>query len=266
MYTNKGNNKDKKEVTVNTKGISFKNKNGIDPSTMIVDFWKDSLTIKIHPALPPERQTSESVYDYEHFLNTVIVIPKIQTLVDSIPKFLEAIEQARPYATGVRIGANSAFILSTGVKETGEVRPFAAIYKDIDADTLQAGQGIRYEFVQYMSLENYDPDGCQEVGTMYHAELEVFLQILKHSVPALTNAYTHSMRNVENFFKTRQTEMLTNIANKVGAEVPMVGRRTQSTDNGMFRISSQQAGQTGGYQGLEDAPMTDGSLDDDLPF
>lgn len=266
MY-NKGNNKDRKEVTVNTKGIQFKNKNGIDASTIVIDYWKDSLTVKIHPALPAEKQTAESVYDYEHFLNTVLVIPKIQTIVDAIPNFKEAMQQEKAFSTGVKVGTNSAFIISTGVKETGSVRPFVAIYKDIDADTLQAGQGIRYEFNQQMTIDDYDPEGCQEVGRMVHAELDVFFTILEHCIPALTNMYTHSMRNVENFFKTRLMEVVTNTANKVGAEVPMTGRRPQAANSGeMFKISQNQAGQSSGYSSLDDAPIVEGGLDDDLPF
>lgn len=267
MYNNnKGNNKDRKEVTVNTKGIQFKNKNGIDPSTVVIDYWKDSITVKIHPALPVEKQTAESVYDYEHFLNTVLVVPKIQTLVSAIPKFREAMEAEKAYSTGVKVGTNSIFMISTGVKETGSVRPFVAIYKDIDAETLQAGQGIRYEFNQQMTFEDYDPEGCQEVGTMYNAELEVFFSILENAIPALTNIYTHSIRNVENFFKLRLTEIVTNTANKVGAEVPTTGRKPVASGGEMFKISQSQAGQSSGYQALADAPMTEGGLDDDLPF
>lgn len=266
MYT-KGNNKDRKEVTVNTKGIQFKNKNGIDPSTVVIDYWKDSLTIKIHPALSADKQTAESVYDYEHFLNTVLVVPKIQAIVDAIPTFKQAMEEGKAFSTGVKVGSNSAFIISTGVKETGSVRPFVAIYKDIDADTLQAGQGIRYEFNQQMTFDDYDPEGCQEVGKMVHAELGVFFTILEHCIPALSNVYTHSIRNVENFFKTRLMEVLTNTATKVGAEVPMTGRRPQAATGGeMFKISQSQAGQSTGYSALEDAPITEGGLDDDLPF
>lgn len=267
MYNNNnGNNKDRKEITVNTKGIQFKNKNGVDASTIVIDYWKDSLTIKIHPALPAEKQTAEAVYDYEHFLNTVLVIPKIQTMVSAIPAFREAMEAGTAFSTGVRVGSNSAFVLSTGVKETGSVRPLVAIYKDIDADTLQAGQGIRYEFNQQMTFDDYDPDGCQEVGRMYNAELEVFFTILENCIPALTNMYTHSMRNVENFFKTRLLDTVTNVANKVGADVPATGRRQQTSGGEMFKISQNQAGSTTGYSALGDAPISEGGLDDDLPF
>ena len=175
-------------------------------------------------------------------------------------------EEEKAFSTGVRVGTNSAFIISTGVKETGSVRPMVAIYKDIDADTLQAGQGIRYEFNQQMTFDDYDPDGCQEVGVLVHAELNVFFTILEHCIPALSNVYTHSMRNVENFFKTRLMEIITNTANKVGAEVPMTGRRPQTSGGEMFKISQNQAGQSSGYSALEDAPITEGGLDDDLPF
>lgn len=268
--TNKGNNKnDKKTYDVNTKGIQFKNREGIDSSTLLIDFWKEAVTLKIHPALPVEKQTTESVYDYEHSLSTALVLPKVQSILSLIPNFRKAMEEEKNYSIGVKIGTSCIVMLSTGVKETGMVRPFLGIYKDIDADTLIPNQGIRYEFAENEVMENYDPnEGNKESEIAVRSEFELFIAVLESARDALTNAYTHSMRNVENFHKNRQNEILTNIANKVGAEVPTYGYKKAfgENNNQSFRITPQQAGPSDMYSSLPDAPISEVNINEDFPW
>ena len=272
MFNNKGNNKDRKDYGVNTRGIQFKNKNGIDPSTIIIGYWNDMMTLKIHPALPKEKQTQENVYDYEHALNTALTLDKVQILFEGMKHIENAIIEEKQYAVGVKVGLNSVVMISTGVKETGSVRPFIAIYKDLDAESEQAGQGIRYEFNKSEAVVNYDPaTGKTEEKHEIPSELLVFKAILKSTVENLTNAAVHAMRIVQNYYNTRQMEMITAVAAKMGIET---NNRTSATNNGttnsVFSINNTNAvtnNTNSSFQAPSDAPVVEGSLDDDdLPF
>ena len=268
MFNNKGNNKDKKDYGVNTRGIQLKNKNGIDPSTVIIGYWNDMMTLKIHPALPKEKQTQENVYDYEHALNTALTLDKVQLLFEGMRNLEAAIVDEKQYAIGVKVGQNSVVMISTGVKETGSVRPYLAIYKDLDADTEQAGQGIRYEFNKSEAVINYDAaTGKTEEKNEVPSELLLFKAVLKSTVEHLTNASVHSMRNVQNYYNTKQMEMITAVASKMGIET---GARSSSAGNNssgsMFSIPNNGGTSSPAAQSPTDAPVVEGSLDDDLPF
>lgn len=270
MFNNKGNNKDKKDYGVNTRGIQLKNKNGVDPSTMIIGYWNDMVTLKIHPALPKEKQTQENVYDYEHSLNTALTLDKVHVLLKGIERVELAAEEGKQFAMGVKVGQTSAVVISTGVSTTGSVRPFVCIYKNLDADTEKAGQGIRYEFNTTETIIGYDAEtGETEEKYSVPSELNLFKATLLSALMSLTNAAVHSMRNVQNYYNTKQMEMITSVASKMGIETGN-GRNNGNTNTGgnMFNMSSQNNNsnfQTPAQQPA-DAPVVEGSLDDDLPF
>lgn len=270
MFNNKGNNRDKKDYGVNTRGIQFKNKNGIDPSTMIIGYWNDMVTFKIHPALPKEKQTQENVYDYEHALNTALTLDKAQVLLEGMKYVEKAIVEEKKYSIGVKIGNSSVLLISTGVKETGSVRPYLGLYKDLDADTEQAGQGIRYEFNKSDVLIDYDPEsGKTEEKNSVPSELLVFKRILAAAIDALGNANVHSMRNVQNYYNTKQMDTLVAVANKLGVDITSGSPRSNNSSGNMFSMNNNQnnsSNNSNGYSEVKDAEVVEGSLDDDLPF
>lgn len=268
MFNNKGNNKDKKDYGVNTRGIQLKNKNGIDPSTIIIGYWNDMMTLKIHPALPKEKQTQENVYDYEHALNTALTLDKVQVLYEGMAHIENAIIEEKQHAIGVKVGQNSVVMISTGVKETGSVRPYIAIYKELDADSEKAGVGIRYEFNKCEAIVNYDPNtGETEEKHQVPSELLVFKSVLKSAVENLTNAAVHAMRNVQNYYNTKQMEMITALANKMGIETNTKSNYSNSASTSVFSIATNSTTtNTSSFQAPADAPIVEGSLDDDLPF
>lgn len=267
MFNNKGNNKDKKDYGVNTRGVQFKNKNGIDPSTIIIGYWNDMMTLKIHPALPKEKQTQENVYDYEHALNTALTLDKVQVLYEGMAHIENAIIEEKHYAVGVKVGLNSVVMISTGVKETGSVRPYIAIYKDLDADSDKAGVGIRYEFNKCEAVVNYDPStGETDEKHEVPSELLVFKTVLLSTITNLTNAAVHAMRNVQNYYNTKQMEMITAVANKMGIETNSRSNSTNSATNSVFSIATNNTASSSSFQAPADAPIVEGSLDDELPF
>lgn len=272
MYTNKGNNsKDKKDTSVNTKGFQFFNKEGIDPSTLIVSYWNEGIVLKIHPTLPKDKQDNEHVFDYDHSLSTIVNARQAKLLLLAFPKFEEAMNDSLEYSTGIRIGISSVLVLSTGVKETGALRPYIGIYKDINAETLEATSGIRYEFNVLETIEDYDPRGCKLQTETYHVELMLFMAALKTVIEAFTHAHTHSHRNVQRYFNSKLSENIDLIIANLGypkTSFKFKDRNTVKTENGTFNINKSQSGMTNAYNKLDDAKVYHGTIDDmdDLPF
>ena len=66
------NNKSQANESVNSKGFQFFNKNGIEGSTLILGLWNQQISLRIHPAKDPDKQTDTSVFDYDRSINLVI--------------------------------------------------------------------------------------------------------------------------------------------------------------------------------------------------
>lgn len=269
MYTNKGNNpSEKKDTSVNTKSFQFFNKDGIDPSTLVFSFWNDGIVVKIHPTLPKDKQDNEHVFDYNHELTSVITVKHAQTLLMAFPKLQECIEKQLAYSVGVRVGTAGVLVLSTGVNETEVVRPYIGIYKNINAETLEAQEGIRYEFNQVEVIEDYDPNGCPLQTTSYHVELYLFMEALRTTIQAFVHAHTHSHRSVQRYFNTKLNENITSMMSHLGLEKQYKPKNTVTTNDGTFNINKNQSGMSNAYNKLDDAKVYHGTIEDidDLPF
>lgn len=203
---NRGNNK--YQVNVNTRGIQLMNKEGFDPSTVILGFWNEMVSIKMHPALEPSKQTSSSVYDYETTFSTVLTVEKAQLLYSKMNELIyPAIKEGRDESIGVQIGDDALVIVSTGVKQFGEVKPFLGIFKGLD-ERKKAETMICFEFKQSEDLiRDYDPStGEHEKVKGCYPHLDLFNRFLNVAINAMMHAEAHSVRFVDKFFRDKLLE------------------------------------------------------------
>jgi len=216
MFNNPQNNS--KDININTRGIQFMNKNGFDPSTLIVGFWNEMLSIKIHPALDKDKQSESKVFDYEKVVHTALTIEKVAKLKTDIEKkIFPAIQKGEDKRIGVPVGGDSLVVIGTGKDMTGEIRPYIAIHKSINEDTHLPEMSIFYEFNQTMCVEDFDSKtGSFNVTTDSCGELMIFYEILKSVISAMSNATVHSIRYADRFYRTRVLNDLAEIASKLG--------------------------------------------------
>ena len=235
---NNGQNNNKDRNNMNTNSIQFMNKDGFQPSTLVLGFWNEMLSVKIHPALPKEQQTETRVYNYDQNVSTAINVEKLGLLLDRIEsELVPAMEDAANKSIGIQVGGNSLLVISTGVAKFNEVRPYIAIHKDLDQDTKKPQVSIYYEFKSQVSIDDYDPEtGKYTLSKPSFSEFKVFINSVKEAIKALTNAQAHSTRNVNKYFNEKQTGMFREMASKLGVETQYTGgnRRSYNNNNNFF--------------------------------
>lgn len=226
MFNNQQNNS-KDALNVNTRGPQFMNKDGFDPSTLLIGFWNDMISIKIHPALEKSKQTESKVFDYEKVVNTALTLEKATILKEQIEKkILPAIENDEDKKVGVPVGGDSLIVVGTGKDMTGKISPYIAIHKSLDAKTRKPEMSIHYEFSRGTAIEDYDAKtGEFTLVKDIHGELNIFLEILKASIAGLSNCQTHSSRYVDKFYRSKLLNDISEIAAKLGISTNSYGNK-----------------------------------------
>jgi len=243
--TSQNNSRDNQNNT-NTRGLQFMNKDGYEPSTLQLGYWNDMISIRISPALEPNKQTETKVYDYEKTVSTALNAEKAMMLVKAIKEhIIPAIEAGENKDIAFSINGDSLMSVGTGVRLTGEIKPFIAIHKSLNPDTKIPEMSIFYEFKQNQFIDNYnESNGTYNVLNHIHAEFATFYKCMTVSIMAMTNAFTHSYRHVNKYFNDKLIGNVNAIANKVGVEMPQYGGNRQyskssSIDFGGNNYSSQ---------------------------
>lgn len=262
-FNTQQNNYNDAKYSINTRGISFYNKDGFDPSTLTMGYWNDGLiTLKMNPALPKDKQTSGKVYDYEKTVSTALTIQAAEALVYTVnDKLIPAMHKGEDHSVAISVGSDGLVVIGTGVKITGEVRPFIAIHKGVNPTTKIPEMSIFYEFNRIAIIENYDnTTGQYDVTTNNHMEFIAFMSILEHSIKELSKAGVHSIRSVMNAYNTKLMNTVVAIAEKTGASVGGSGYNKGSK----IDWNSTSSNSTPNPMDLAEESHIDGL--DDLPF
>ena len=211
------NNKSQSSESVNSKGFQFFNKNGIEPSTLIVGLWNQQITLKIHPAKDPDKQTDSSVFDYDRSINLVIPAFMASSIAKKcIEKFIPALEKGEEYTIGFAIGNSSVLVVSTGVKKTGKIMPYIAILRNIQPKTLIPNDVLSYTFNANLILPTYD--GTETATTFVNdfAEAVYFINVMKHLAVAVLAGENHGRRVIEKRFNDQLFKLYKDISDKIG--------------------------------------------------
>jgi len=258
-FNNSGNNS-RDTVNVNTRGVQLMNRDGFCPSTLIVGYWNDMLSIKIHPALEKEKQTESKVFDYDKVISTAITLEKVTVLIEKIEKdILPELSKDTPRSIfrGVPIGGDS--LIGIGIRanenEPTNFVTYLGIFKSLDPSTKRPESAIFYEFRTSYSVDDYDAQTGEFTTTQnIQGELLLFLEILKAARTGMSNAIAHSTRVVDKFYKDRVMNALNEIANKLGISTGAGG--------GYYNRSKQDVFSGGGNKQAKDelpdfdAPMS----------
>lgn len=219
---NKQNNQEK--TNVNTKAKQFMNKDGFCPSTLILGYWNEGISLKMHPALPKEKQTQSGVYDYSQVINTSLSVEKAMTIIEKIEEIIEpAIKNCECKTFAVTIGAAGLVQVGSGIKD--EIRPFIGIHKNLDPNTRIPGESCFYEFLNSNNetltvIEDYDHEnGSFSATTTVHTEFLVFKEFLKEAVRGLSMVTAHADRYVNKFYRDKVLNDMAEIGGKMGLQL-----------------------------------------------
>lgn len=224
MFNNQNNNENS-DVSVNTRGVTFKNSKGFEPSALELNFWNGNISLKMHPALPEAQRTETRVFDYETSVSTALTPEKALLLANKIEKeILPALEANTKKAVGITVGGNGLVVVSTN-----DGKPYVALFKGLDENTKKPESGIHYEFNNTFTVDEYDETtGSYNINEGNHTELNLFMNILKDSAITLSGITAHCNRYWDRYSRDAQKDVLNKIAAKNGISVGSGFRRSSS--------------------------------------
>jgi hypothetical protein len=189
---------------VNTDGLQFYG----DTSTLRLDFWSQCICAKIHPkrddASMSADPNSRAVYDYKKRLMVVLPVESALTLGRYIKEeIVPAILKKEQKAIGIQSSRVNMIYVSTGVKETGNVEPYVALFCDIDENRKPQKMDI-FKFRSRRIFKMYDPQtGEVEMEENLIADVQSMADFLLSAVflgGVTSHAfdYAHAVQNESN--------------------------------------------------------------------
>jgi hypothetical protein len=231
---NNGQNNSKETMSINTKSIQLMNRDGFMPSTLVLGYWNDLLSIKIHPPLEKSKQTDTRYYNYEEKINTALTVDKAQVLVTQIERLLmPAIRNDEEKNVAVIVSKDSLVLIGTGKKLTGSIKPYIALFKGLDPATKRTDNYLCYEFKSTKFVLDYDYEtGECETTDDNISEFLLFYTLLKSYVSAQSNSIVQTIRYVDRFYNDKLVNNIHSIMSKLGIQIdyPSKGRRTSKPD------------------------------------
>ena len=234
-YSNQDSNK-REQVNVNTRGVSFMNSEGsLAQSALLVGYWNSTISLKLHPTLPADKQTDFKKFDYDEVINTALTLEKAVALDKIVGRAMLALSSTEDFFKGISVGGDG--LVGIGVKhvEDDKAVAFLGIYKSLDPGTRIPKVYNLYQFKETMIIDGYSPETGNFNVTSDQSELELFKKVLEASIAGLSNANQHATRHVDKFFRDKLTNNINAVGNKLGVDMGAnygggYNRRTSSSD------------------------------------
>ncbi|MDD3172151.1 MAG: hypothetical protein PHF63_00530 [Herbinix sp.] len=228
---NNNNNEERNEKSVNTTSFQLYNANSFDPSTVVFGLWNGNVSIRFHPALEANKRTEVNVFNYEQSYSTAISLDKACILFKGLKEVIfPALEKEEIASIGVPVGADNLFVIGTGFKDSKGFKPYIALFKNVDTNTLKPGFSIYFEFNIRGSINNYDPtSGAFEEKNNYN-EIYTFALFLETAIKGLFHSYTHSQRYVKFGYDNMIADNIKRMAESMGLSASS-GRSSYSRGN-----------------------------------
>lgn len=257
----------RERTNTNTRGIQLMNSEGVlSKSTLVLGYWNDFVSIKLHPMLPQEQQTDFKKYNYDQALTATLTLEKVQTLLTVMKEALET--EKDKFFKGVTFGTDS--LAGVGMvknpNDPNEKLYFFGVYKGLDPDTRIPKEKLIYEFRTIRVIADYDADaGVFDASETKQSEFTLLMNTLQSSLDHLVNAGSHAEHHSDAYNRKRQLTTMNSIAQKVGAETGYSNnysgggyQNNQYNNNGGGGQYNNNGGQYnnngGGYQNNE-APL-----------
>lgn len=213
------NNTQWKELDKNTKSLQFKNKDAGFASALVLGFWNSTMTLKIHPAFPPEKRTPERVYDYQTFSMSALTVEVAKTLLKLIKKenIVEKLEDGESFEP-VGTNTKSSFIEispTCAFDSISEEGVWLNLYSKFDGEG-KAAEIISYKFKNKEYFKNYAREDFTKLEFGCPVEFELFITFLNEGCKAMTNAIAHSIRNSNKYDETKAINNISKMMEKLG--------------------------------------------------
>lgn len=270
MNNQQAGSKDAKQ-NVNTRGIQLYNTEGFDPTTLVLDYWNDSMfSIKLHPAKEKSKQTDREKFDYEQVVSTALSMNKAVEILSYCDKIWDAHVAKEEVSCYVNIsGVN---LLGIGTKNIDDKNViFFAIHKQLNDNRIPQ-MSMYYEFLPGEIITNYDPTtGTFGKEASGRGEFELFVRYLSNGIDSMGKSISHSIRVVDNFFRKRLEDKIDSVMAATGAQNNYAnnggGNRRSNGGSSLFNGDSNSSNASAmSKPGAEEESISGTNLEEDLPF
>lgn len=265
MFNGQGNSKDdSNKLNVNTRGLQLFNVDGFCPSTVQLGYWNNSmLSIKLHPAKEKSQQTEKEKFDYDQVVNTAITIEKATALLSKIPVIKQAFAEGKNANASIEVSGNNLVTIGTQSINGANVY-FFGVHKELSEKRIPKFS-MYYQFRTVDVIDNYDPKSGEFDKSKAESEFDLFVNYIKAVVSTSGLAVAHSMRVIDNYYRTRMEDKLNSLctANGIDTGYKQGGGYSRRGGGSNLFNKSAQASNTDGFEG---APVEEVNNIEDLPF
>lgn len=204
---------------INTRGIQLYN----GDATIVLDYWNGLATVKIHPALPESERQNKQVYDYKKSVS-VTLTPENAVLLgkyirEDITPALAKGEECTRAIISARV---NMIVVSTGVGEHGEVKPYVAVYRKINENRIPE-EAMAFFLDKHPVVTKFNPSTGDFAADQAYTEIYVLEQFFT-ACTALMSADVHAHNYANRFRINREYEFRAAAGSKLGIETD--GNRT----------------------------------------
>jgi hypothetical protein len=267
MFNQQANSKDAGKVNVNTRGLQLYNLGGFDPTTLVLDFWNDSMfSIKLHPAKEKAKQTDREKFDYDQVVSTALSVNKAIELFSNVKAIKDAYIAGEETSRYVSI--SEVNLLGIGTKKIDDRMVFFfAIHKQLNDNRIPQAS-MYYEFLIGDVIKDYDPKtGEFDKADSSFGEFELFVRYLENGVNAMTKSVAHSIRVVNNFYHKRIEDKIDSIMAATGAQNNFSRGSYGSRGNGRSLFGTGSSNEApAGKNAAEESVATSDNLEEEIPF
>lgn len=182
--------------SLNTRGRGFYNEAGYEPTAISFQFWKEMLKIQIAPALPEEKRTASSRYDYSTGISVYLTADRARDLYNGMAQFYEIYKSGNnPDKFGVATKSGLVEIAtgaSLGVKAK-ERSIFLVLYDNIDDET-KTDVYITFEFQESKIIRNYNNATGKFDSDAANGSFETFMYDIRVYCESTSGAIGHAVR------------------------------------------------------------------------
>lgn len=222
-YNNAKNNASDAQKHVTTRNTNYYNGKAQMPSALTITYYDDAVRIMFAPELPENEKTERRRYDYEHQVITSLSRAKCQELYNAYKKVIvPAIVNGEDAQVSVPLAGINQLMISTNVGSDGVPHPVLKYIKGIDEHTRIADPHnvITYEFNTGEYILGYDETtGNFKDRVVTYNELELFMRDLDSHVMASSNAFVHTDRVVNRYWKDTLDNKIVKVGEKLGVDL-----------------------------------------------
>ena len=255
-----------KKLNISTDSFAFYS----ETSKLQLLFLGDALGFKLNPLLPESKRTEKQKYDYDTFIMTTVHAKALMDLY--VPtKVLSKMIMEDPSVVntftsfGFPSGSNLTEI-SPATKVGGPEGQIAlTIYNSIDDKGIPSQQ-LSFFFGVGSYITNYNPnDGSYGKSDMIQDDFLLFTVALEEAIKALTNATSHSIRNVSRYDNRFIKSAISALATKEGIDLSTTTNQYNKNTTNYFGNSAKNKNDE---ESQDVGRLTDGGLveSEGLPY